>query len=283
MARRIIKEIAQELFGEESIGIVNSMDIIGDIAVIKAENIETKKLETFGEKLLERIGYINVVLRQITPVEGEYRLRRFQHIAGEDRRWTIYREHGIILKVDIEKVYFTPRLSTERKRIMKLVNPGEEICNMFAGVGPYSILIAKYRSPKLVHSIDINRYAVDYHIENNFLNKVEDRIIVYRGDAGEMIEKYIVGRCDRVLMPLPEKALDYIDYALEALRHIGYIHIYLHIPYEKTWREALPKAVEEASKALRGKCEIDMMEPHKVREVGPRLLQVCVDTKVTKY
>ena len=283
MARRIIKEIAQELFGENSIGIVNSMDIIGDIAVIKAEDIEPKKLEIFGEKLLEKIRYINVVLRQITPVEGEYRLRKFQHIAGEDRRWTIYREHGIILKVDIEKVYFTPRLSTERRRIMELVNPGEEICNMFAGVGPYSILIAKYRSPKLVHSIDINKYAVDYHIENNFLNKVEDRIIVYRGDAGEMIEKYIVGRCDRVLMPLPEKALDYIDYALEALKHRGYIHIYLHIPYEKNWREALPKAVEEASKALRGKCGIDMMKPHKVREVGPRVLQVCVDTKVTKY
>lgn len=282
MPRRLIRELAKRIFEEDSIRIVNSMDIIGDIAIIKAEDIDPEKLNLFGEKLLEELRYIKVVLRQTTPVEGEYRLRRFQHIAGEDRRETLYKEHGIKIKVDVERVYFTPRLSTERKRIMQLVKEGESICNMFAGAGPYSILIAKYRNPRIIHSIDINKYAIDYHLENNYLNKVEDKIVLYRGDAAKMIMKYIGGSVDRVLMPLPEKALDYLEYALEALRGEGYLHVYLHIPYEETWKEALIKGRETVIQSLEGRCYILEVNAHKVREVGPRLMQVCVDTRIRK-
>lgn len=282
MGRRIIREIAGEIFDEDSIKIVNSMDIIGDIAIIKAEEVSSEKLRLFGNKLIQKLKYIKVVLRQISPVEGEYRLRKFQHIAGEDRRETIYKEYGITIKVDVEKVYFTPRLSTERKRIMELVNEGEEVCNMFAGAGPYSILIAKYRSPKLVHSIDINIHAINYHLENNYLNKVEDKIILYCGDAGAIIRKYISNRVDRVLMPLPEKAIDYIDYAVEAINKEGFIHIYLHIPYQESWRETLDKGVEIVNNVLGNKCRIISTDPHKVREVGPRLMQVCIDTYIRK-
>ena len=282
MARRIIRELAAKIFKGESYRILNSIDIIGDIAIIKAEEIDEKALNIFGEALIKELKYIKTVLRQITPVSGEYRIRRFKYIAGEDKRETIYKEHGIRIKVDVEKVYFTPRLSTERKRIMEQVSQGESVCNMFAGAGPYTILIAKYRNPRIVHSIDINKYAIDYHLENNYLNKVEDKIILYRGDAAQMVEKYIVNKVDRVLMPLPEKALTYLEYALKALKDTGYIHIYLHVKYSQDWRESLVKASEIVRNTLTEKCKIISLTPHKVREVGPRTMQVCVDTYIKK-
>ncbi len=283
MGRSIVREVAAELFGEENARkMVRSLDIVGDIAIIKIPEEFLDKRFIFGERLLERMPYIKVVLRQATPVEGAYRIRRLEHLAGEERKWTVYKEHGIRIKVDVEKVYFSPRLSTERKRVMELVGDGERIVNMFAGAGPYTILIAKYRDIEVIHSIDINPIAIHYHLENIFLNKVDNKVILYRGDAGEMIERYISGKADRVLMPLPEIALRYIGYALNALDKGGWIHIYLHIPYGETWREALEKAEDIVLKHVPRGWKIIDVKPHKVREVATRLLQICVDTEVIR-
>ena len=77
--------------------------------------------------------------------------------------------------VDVEKCYFSPRLSTERARIADLVEDGEVVLNMFAGVGPYSITIAKRKKAE-VYSNELNEAAYRLHLENNRLNKVEERI-----------------------------------------------------------------------------------------------------------
>ena len=283
MGRSIVREVAAELFGEENARkMVRSLDIIGDIAIVKIPDEFLDKRFIFGERLLERMPYLKVILRQVTPVEGAYRIRSLEHIAGENRKWTVYKEHGVKIKVDVEKVYFSPRLSTERKRVMELVENGERIVNMFAGAGPYTILIAKHRDIRIIHSIDINPVAIHYHLENIFLNKVSDKVILYRGDAGEMIERFIMGKVDRVLMPLPEIALEYLEYAFKALDNRGWIHVYLHIPYEDTWREALEKAREIVLNAVPPGWRVHNAYPHKVREVATRLLQVCVDTHVSK-
>ena len=283
MSRSIVRKIAAELFGEEnSKKMIRSLDIIGDIVIVKIPEEFLDKKYVFGEKLLEEMPYIKVVLRQATPVSGVYRVRKLEHIAGEKRKWTVYKEYGIRIKVDVEKVYFSPRLSTERKRVADLVDEGEVIINMFAGAGPYSILIAKNKNVKSIHSIDINPLAVRYHLENIFLNKVEDKIILYRGDAGKIIEKYLIKTADRILMPLPEIAINYLKYAVKGLKDKGWIHIYLHIPYENSWREALPKAVEQVQKYMPGEWSIVYTKPHKVREIATRTLQVCVDMYIKR-
>jgi tRNA (guanine37-N1)-methyltransferase len=283
MGKSIVREVAAEIFGEEyAKEMIRSLDIIGDIVIVKIPEPMLDKRREFGEKLLERMSYIRVVLRQLTPVEGVYRTRLLEHIAGEDRKWTIYREHGIRIKVDVEKIYFSPRLSTERLRITNLVERGERLLNMFAGCGPYTILIAKHKDIEVIHSIDINPVAIAYHLENIFLNKVKERVILYRGDSGEIVERYISGEVDRVLMPLPELAITYLKYALRALDEKGWIHIYLHTPYNRNWREALEKSVNMVKGKMPENWRIKEIEGHKVREVGTRLLQVCVDTYVVK-
>jgi len=280
---RILEKIAREVYGDNYNEIIKSMDIIGDIAIVKIpEKLLDDRRFVFGEKILDEMRYLRVVLRQRTPVEGILRLRRFEYLAGEDRRETMYKEYGALYKLDVEKVYFTPRLSRERKRIMDLVEDGEVILNMFAGVGPYSILIAKNRDTK-IHSIDINPYAVEYHLINNLLNKVTDKIIVYRGDSSEIILNYIDEEVDRVLMPLPDYAIEYLRYALKVIGKRGYIHIYLHINYDKDKQEAFEKASKITLENMkRYGYRVNELNVNKVREVSTRLLQVCVDLEVEK-
>jgi len=280
---RILERIAREVYGDDYKEIIKSMDVIGDIAIVKIpEKLLDDRRFIFGEKILDEMRYLKVVLRQRTPVEGMLRLRRFEYLAGEDRRETIYKEYGAFYKLDVEKVYFTPRLSRERKRIMDLVEDGEKILNMFAGVGPYSILIAKNRDVK-IHSIDINPYAVEYHLVNNLLNKVTDKIVVYRGDSSEIVLKYIDEEVDRVLMPLPDYAIRYLQYALKAIGKRGYIHIYLHIKYDKDKEEAFEKASKITVESVeKHGYKVNELNVNRVREVSTRLLQVCVDLEAEK-
>ena len=283
MSRSIVRRVASELFGEENARrMIRSLDIIGDIVIVKIPDGFLDKRYVFGEKLLEEMPYIKVVLRQAAPVSGVYRVRKLEYLAGEKRKWTVYKEYGVRIKVDVEKVYFSPRLSTERKRVADLVSNDEIVINMFAGAGPYSILIAKKKNVKVIHSIDINPLAIHYHLENIFLNKVEDKIILYRGDAGEIIERYLTEEADRVIMPLPEIAIKYLKHAIRGLKKRGWIHIYLHIPYENSWKEALFIAARRIQSIIPPEAEIKYIMPYKVREVATRTLQVCVDTYIKK-
>ncbi len=284
MSKGILREIGKRIYGEASSKVIKSMDVIGDIAIIKLpQELLDERRFIFGREILKELKYINVVLRQRTPVEGLLRIRRFEHIAGEKRTETIYKEHGAVFRVDVERVYFSPRLSNERLRISKLVSNGETIVNMFAGVGPYSILIAKKVDNVMVHSIDINPVAIEYHLANNILNKVTDKVITYRGDAKEIIMKYLSSTADRVLMPLPEYALQYLEYALHALKNEGSIHVYLHIKYEENREEALTRSQEIILRELGDKgYKVVEIDSHPVREVATRLLQVCVDAYIHK-
>jgi tRNA (guanine37-N1)-methyltransferase len=170
---------------------------------------------------------VRTVLNQTTPVRGEFRTREFEVIAGEPRTETVHREGGCSFRVDLARVYFSPRLATERLRVAKLVRPGEVVINLFAGVGCYSVLIAKHSRPTRVYSIDKNPVAFEYMKENIRINKVGALVVPILGDARDVVENRLAGKADRVLMPLPELARDFLDVALKALKPAGgTIHFY---------------------------------------------------------
>lgn len=278
----LIRKAAEEVYGADKAQLaIRSYDIIGDIAIIKIPDELLDKRFEFAEKIIEYLKGVSTVFRQKSPIRGSYRLRELEFLAGEYKTLTIHKEYGCRFYVDVLKTYFTPRLSTERWRITNLVNNNEIIVNMFAGVGPYSILIAKYREIEKVFSIDINYEAYRLHKLNVSINKVYDRVNPILGDAGEIISHNLVHIADRVIMPLPELALEYLKYAIMALKNEGYIHIYLHIPYVKKEKEALYKACEVIRSAIH-KHKIISLETHRVREVSTRTLQVCVDIKIEK-
>jgi tRNA (guanine37-N1)-methyltransferase len=260
-----------------------SFDVVGNIAIVKVpEKLQHRKLD-IAQAVMKTNAHIKTVLNQTAPISGLFRLRELEHLLGEPKTETVYREYGCSFKVDLAAAYFSPRLSFERMRITNLVTQGETIVNMFAGVGCYSILIAKHRPIKKVFSVDLNPKAIELMNENAQLNRVADKVVVIEGDAQDVILKYLNGSCNRVLMPLPEKAFEYLESAIQALKNgKGVIHYYDFVfakknedPIAKLTQHIEPRLYQMVSTFLISSSRI-------VRMIGPRGYQVVLDIHITK-
>jgi tRNA (guanine37-N1)-methyltransferase len=140
-------------------------------------------------------------------------------------------------------------------------------------VGTYSIVIAKRHRDVLVYSSEINKDAYDYMVSNVALNKVQGRVAPLLGDCAEIWRRLVAG-VDRVLMPLPERANEYLQYAVKVCRPNAVIHYYAHVATED------PKPFDVAWDELKGEYPQLSMELGKVvREVGPRVSQVVLDLR----
>lgn len=279
MTKKLLEKLLEEELGAEKARTVpKSFDIVGDIAVIKVpEEVEEHK-RTIAEAVMRANKHVKTVLNQTSPVHGTLRLRELEWIAGEKKTTTIHHEFGCVYKIDLAKAYFSPRLSYERNRIATLVKPGEVVVNMFAGVGCYSIIIARNSEAEKIYSMDINPDAVGLMEENIKLNRVGYRVVPILGDAREVIKGSLRELADRVLMPLPERAYDYIETANAALKPDGgWIHYYdfTHAKREEDPKEKTAKKVSERLEELGLKFEIRFSRI--VRDVGPNWYQVALD------
>ncbi len=200
-------------------GIKGSYDIIGSIVLMKKSNVrDPSKL---AENLLKRPGIKTVYLDN--GVQGPNRTRNLKLLAGERNSDTIYRENGIELMVDVENAYFSPRLATERMRVSDSVKDGEFIIDLFSGIGPFSILIAKNHSCRIV-AVDHNPRAIELLGENIKRNRLMGTIEVSVADAGDEILKHSMA--DRIIMNLPHGAFPFVSAAMGALKPGGTINFY---------------------------------------------------------
>ena len=260
------KALIGVLSEEEMKSLTKSFDIIGNIAIVKIPPELKQKEGVIVDALVKAHRNIKTVLNQISPVESEFRVRNLEWIWGEKKLETIHKESDCLYKVDIAGVYFSPRLSYERMRIARLVKQGEIIVNMFAGVGCFSIVIAKSSAAKKIYSIELNPKAIQLMHENISLNKVEGRVEAIQGDAWDVIETHFLSKADRVLMPLPAKAFEYLDIALAALRSTGgFIHYYDFIHANKG-ENAKSKIIEKIK---------EKMDQQKIQNGYRTIFRVC--------
>jgi tRNA (guanine37-N1)-methyltransferase len=269
------------MFGEDELKkMPTGIDIVGDIAVIKLPRGWEGEGHEVGERLLAKIKSVKGVFRQSAPASKGDRIRGLEWLAGKTETTTMYREHGCMFNVDIAKVYFSPRLSHERLRIAGLARRGEVAVNMFAGVGTFSIVLAKLGGASKVYSIDKNPDAFRYMKENVLLNRLEGVVVPILGDAKDASEG-LKAVADRVLMPLPELAYEYLPYGLDFLKKKGWIHLYTH-QRSSSRTAALVQAKEMMRGAIGGVVKVDSISARVVRSVGSRLFQVVCDAGVDK-
>lgn len=280
---KLLRKIAEEVLGEEKAKkIWGRIEVIGDIAVIrKPPEFPVETFAPLGEEIIKRLPYVKSVWLAVTSVKTQYRVREHVLLAGESRSTTTYREHGCVFKVDINSVYVSPALNYEHKRIADLVRPDEFIINMFAGVGLFSVIIAKKAKPRKVISIDINPQAYELMRENIALNGVEDIVEARLGDAAQIVREFS-GMADRVLMPLPEYSRTYLPHAILSLKECGVIHAYDFVSAEDK-EKALLKGTEIFSEELeKHGIRYEFLHERVVRSVGPRYYQVVLDIRVCK-
>ena len=275
MLKKALENILSE---EESAELFSSFDQIGGIIVLRIPDSLKSKKKIIGKTLLDKVKTTRSVFYQSSPVEGEFRTRNLEILAGEDNTETEYKESGCRFLVDVEKAFFSPRLSTERERISRLVSDGEVMINMFGGVGMFSILAAKMKNCA-VYNIDINPDASLLCEKNIKLNKLKGNVISLNGDATKIIENKLQNLADRVLMLLPEKSDEFLDIATLAVKNNGIIHYYSHVHADK--KQDAPKLSEQHYLNIaRNRSEI--LNSRIVRPIGPRFYQTVIDVKIEK-
>ncbi|MCS7111263.1 MAG: class I SAM-dependent methyltransferase family protein [Ignisphaera sp.] len=281
--RPLLRRIAEKVLGSNYGGSIwKRIEIIGDIAVIrKPFNLSEEVLRVIGEELISSLHYIKSVWLAVTPVQGIERTRSYIHLAGEKRSETIYKEHRCVFKLDVTKVYISPVLGYDHMRVAKQVKENERILNMFAGFGPYSIIVSKYGKPSYVLSIDINESAVRYARENIELNKVASLNEIIHGDA-LVLTPSLQSEFDRVLMPLPDLFEKAVEASVLIVRNGGTLHPHLFVE-ARNKREALARAAESVKRVIeKFGIYTTVVGGHVIRGVAPRKYHVTVDVVIGK-
>ncbi len=252
-----------------------SFDIIGDIAILELDEEQDEKEAV--SHLRKTYPHLKTIMKKSGEREGEFRTRKLAKLWGDGTE-TEHIEHGMCLRLDVASCYFSPREATERQRIAAEVLAKETVMVMFAGVGPFSIAIAK-KQPKVkkVYSVEANSDAVGYMEENVKLNACKYVVEPILGDVKDACKPHY-GRCDRVVMPLPREGYKFLPIATACLKPKGgIIHFYYVGHAENMFKEASGTAKEHCRR-LGKKCKI--IGQRKVLPFGPGKTKVCLDIEV---
>lgn len=257
-----------------------SYDTIGDIILIKLQKNLLGYKEKIGESLLKTNKNIKTVCLT-KPVKGELRIRDLEVIAGKKCTKTLHKEYGLKFEVDVSKTYFSPRLATERKRIADLVKPDEIVVDMFTGVAPFSIMIAKYAHPKIIYALDKNKDAVEYAQQNIKGNNLLDKIEVIHTDAKKVhsILNQKGVKANRIIMNLPFFAYLFFKYALKIIANPCIIHYYDILQEEK-----IKERIKELKKiAEENKISLTNFNVRRIKTYSPREFYIGIDITAKKY
>ncbi|MBY9016790.1 MAG: class I SAM-dependent methyltransferase family protein [Candidatus Lokiarchaeota archaeon] len=220
--------------------IPKSYDIIGKIVIVEFDQLNTindKNLVFYKKKVAEALISVNksveTVYEKLSEVKGKYRLKELKVIYGDDNPETLYKENECLFKLDVKNTYFTPRLVFERKRVSSSsFKKQETVVDMFTGVGPFSIQIAKNNNAK-IYAFDVNPSAYKYLIENIENNKMKGEVIAHNMDVKELLNpdsklgNYLKHKIDRIIMNLPEQSINFLDVACFLMKKpSGILHFY---------------------------------------------------------
>lgn len=269
--------LKKKLSKKEFDALVTSYDIIGSIAIIEIPPELEKKEKIIGETLLELHKNIKTVLKKAGIHSGIYRRQKMKVISGKRTKVAEYKENNARIKIDVEKVYFSPRLSTERKRVYELVKPGEEILVMFSGCAPYPVVIGRNTKAKEIYGIELNPVAHNFGVENARINKLGN-VVLINGDVKEEAKNLAAQgkKFDRILMPLPKDAESFLESTFILSKKGTEVHFYDFGREDEfdSIKEKIKKACKEHGK----KCRI--LRAVKCGAYSPRVFRVCVDFRI---
>lgn len=278
---RSLEDALREFLPDEAIQkISKSFDIIGHVAVIRIPEELWDLREKIGEAILRVHPNVRTVAAEVGPHQGVFRVQPVEVIAGEPNLVTEHKEFDVRLRLEVGKMYFSPRLSYERYRIAQQVRPGEFIAALFAGVGPFPLVIHRFQPNIRAYAVELNPDAYKYLVENIRLNKAESKIIPVLGDVREIVPSRFPHQADRVLMPSPILADDFLDVALEAAKPSGaVIHTYALGPNDDPFTEKEYELLRFFDE--RG-WDAKVLNKRVVRSYSPRYDQVAFDVFVKR-
>ncbi len=249
-----------------------SYERLGELAIIDEDDPD--RAEAVAEALWNADLPIASVLNRASKIKGEMRTRDWEVLRGSSTE-TVHREYGYEFALDVADVYFSPRLATERQRVVQQVDAGEQVFDMFAGVGPFVIPIADHGAS--VIGTDINESAIDFLRDNARRNGVEESVTGVVGDVRTVAEEY-ANWADRIVMNLPHTTDQFLDAAVTLARDRARIHYY-DIQHESDPYSPGEEAIRDTAEPT---YEVSVQTRHEVRTYAPHEVNVVLDVDLDR-
>lgn len=202
-----------------------SYDRVGDILITAVPETLVHKKGAIGEVLLALHPSIKVVANRRGMHRGEYRTRELEVIAGEQRLETLQKESGVRLHLDLEKAYYSVRLSGERLKIARQVAPGEDVAVLCSGIGPFPLVIAAHSKARKVVGLEKNPAAHALALKNLEANRKINNVTFIHTDATLVDNEYKTA-FDRVISILPVAHETMLPSGTDMIKPGGVLHHY---------------------------------------------------------
>lgn len=244
---------------------------VGEVVLLRLPPI----LHEHGEAIGEAYGTVldaKAVLR-MEGAKGPLREPQARRLWGAKQTETVHRENGLAYRLDPQRVLFSAGNHRERHRVADTVTPGETVVDLFAGVGYFTLPLA--RAGARVVACEVNPTSVTYLEENLRLNDLEHRVTVRPGDARDNAPE---ATADRVLMGYFPGTLDFLPTAMSTLRpQGGTLHVHLE--------QEGPNPMNEAEHALDRHPALDdhettVLNARRVKTIGPHRFHIALDVEV---
>lgn len=177
-----------------------------------------------GEILLDKILNAKTVVNKTNIIDNTYRNFLMEVVAGEKSFVTRVVEDGFKYDLDYSKVFWNSRLQSERNSVCSEIIKSNIVFDVFAGIGPFAIRLAKKGCT--VFANDLNPDSYKWMEHNIKLNKIKTNVQTFNLDGREFISKfikeYIQTNCMgkesviSVIMNLPALAIEFLN-AFEGL------------------------------------------------------------------
>ncbi len=249
-------------------------NILGNIAIVNFPDKYKGSKKKFAMNILKDNNAVSTVLEKSGKFSGRLRKMKTKHLAGKKTKEVLYRENGCEFRFNIDDTYFSPRLSNERKEIASKIKKGDEVLVMFAGVAPFSIVIAKNSKVGRVYSNEINKKANEYAKLNIERNHLKNKIELLPGDI-KRVSGRIKGKkkFDMIVMPRPQLKDTFLKEAF-ALSKTGTRVFYYDFCKQDETDMIIEKIAEEAKKARK---KIKILSVKKAGEIAPYKIRCRID------
>ena len=287
---------------------LRSFDVFGNIAIVKfPSGLSVSEKKKFANKILKENGSVRTILEKVGKFSGRLRKMRTKHVAGEKTKEVLYKENDCVFRFNIDTTYFSSRLSNERKEVASKIKKKDKVLVMFAGVAPFSIIIAK-KSGAEVWSNELNREANKYAKLNIDLNKLKERVHLVSGDVKKVFGENTsaqpnsaIGKSssisrlptrnlslsnnlahpfpkkfDVIVMPRPNLQDTFLAEAFKVSKK-GTRIFYYGFCEEKEKDKIIEQIKEEAKKARK---KIKILKSSKAGEIGPYKIRLRVEFRV---
>lgn len=161
--------------------------IVGHVAHLNLRDQYLPYKHLIGAVLLDKNPTVRTVINKTDEVGGqnEYRTFTYELLAGDPDMNVEIHEENCRYRFDYSKVYWNSRLNTEHRRLVEKFQPGEAVCDVMAGVGPFAVPAGKKKV--FVWANDLNPDSFASLDDAVARNKVSQFVRIFNEDGRTFI------------------------------------------------------------------------------------------------